>query len=84
MSLFQELNQQQSLNEQSFNPFEMAKMVQQSKNPNGMMMNLIKQNPQMREALELVQQNGGNPKEVFYKLAKQKGINPNSILNSFN
>lgn len=84
MNLFQELNQQQSSNGQSFNPFEMAKMVQQSKNPNNIMMSLIKQNPQMREALELVQQNGGNPKEVFYKLAQQKGVNPNSILNRFN
>lgn len=83
MNLFQELNQQSS-NGQSFNPFEMAKAVQRAANPNNMMMNLMQQNPQVREALNLVQQNGGNPKEVFYKLAKEKGVNPNSILNKFN
>lgn len=83
MNLFQELNQQSS-GGQSFNPFEMAKAVQRAANPNNMMMSLMQQNPQVREALNLVQQNGGNPKEVFYKLAKEKGINPNSILNKFN
>lgn len=83
MNLFQELNQQSSSG-QSFNPFEMAKAVQRAANPNNMMMSLMQQNPQVREALNLVQQNGGNPKEVFYKLAKEKGVNPNSILNKFN
>ena len=83
MSLFQELNQQ-SLNEQFSNPFEMAKAVQKAANPNNMMLNLMQRNPRIKEALNLVQQNGGNPKEVFYKLAKQKGVDPNSILNRFN
>ena len=83
MNLFQELNQQSSSG-QLFNPFEMAKAVQRAANPNNMMMSLMQQNPQVREALNIVQQNGGNPKEVFYKLAKEKGINPNSILNKFN
>lgn len=83
MNLFQELNQQSS-NGQSFNPFEMAKAVQRAANPNNMMLSLIQQNSQVKEVLNFVQQNGGNPKEIFFKLAKQKGIDPSSILNRFN
>lgn len=44
-----------------------------------------RQNPQqnktpMQQAMEYVQQNGGDPRIAFYKLAKEKGIDPNYIL----
>jgi len=43
---------------------------------------MAKNNPGMKQAIEYVQANGGNPREAFYKLAKERGINPDSILNS--
>ena len=52
-------------------------------NPMAKMLNqkLINSNPQVQQALEYVRQNGGDPKEAFYKLARESGINPEDILN---
>lgn len=36
---------------------------------------------QIGQAMELVQQNGGDARAAFYNLAKQKGVNPDDILN---
>lgn len=35
---------------------------------------LVKQNPAMKQAMEYVNQNGGDPKEAFRKLAQEMGI----------
>lgn len=43
---------------------------------------ILQNNPQLKQALEYVQKNGGDPKQAFYKLAKEKGVDPQSILNS--
>ena len=42
---------------------------------------ILKNNPQLKQAIEYVNQNGGNPKDAFYKLAKEKGVDPQTILN---
>lgn len=39
--------------------------------------------PEMKNIMGLVNQNGGNAKNLFYQLAQQKGINPNDILDIF-
>ena len=41
---------------------------------------MAEKNPKIIEVMQLVNSMGGNPKEVFYKLAAQKGVDPNSIL----
>ena len=46
------------------------------------LMNLMQNNPGMKQALDYVNANGGNPKEAFYKLAQEKGVDPQTILNS--
>ena len=46
------------------------------------MQNLMQSNPAMKQAIDYVNANGGNAKDAFYKLAKEKGIDPESILNS--
>ena len=38
-------------------------------------------NPQIKYVMDLVNQNGGDPKAAFYKLAEEKGIDPNEIIN---
>ena len=43
---------------------------------------LMQNNPNMKKAIDYVNENGGNPKDAFYKLAKERGIDPDSILNS--
>ena len=42
---------------------------------------MAKQNPQLRQAYEYVSANGGDPKQAFYKMAQEKGIDPNEIIN---
>lgn len=36
--------------------------------------------PELKQAKELVDQLGGDPEKAFYALAKQKGVDPESIL----
>lgn len=60
---------------------EMVNLIKSSKNPQAMMQSMINQNPQMKQVMEMVNQNGGNPKDAFYALAKEKGVNPDDILN---
>lgn len=55
----------------------MMNMVKNSGNPNAMIATMINNNPQIKN---LIQQYGGDPKTAFYKLAEQKGVDPDSIL----
>ena len=53
-------------------------------NPQAAMQQLISQkNPQMMQAIKYVQENGGDPKAAFEKLAAEKGINPAEIEQMF-
>lgn len=56
-------------------------MVKSAGNPQMMLQQMISQNPQMKQVMDLVNQNGGDPKAAFYKMAEEKGINPDEILN---
>lgn len=59
----------------------MAQMLKSGGSPQSMMQSLLNaKNPQMAEVIQLVQSMGGDPKAAFYKLAAQKGVDPNSIL----
>lgn len=62
---------------------EMARMISGSKNPDSMIQYLMASNPQFKDAMNFVRQNGGSPKDAFYALAKQKGINPDEIIGLF-
>lgn len=62
---------------------EIANLIKSSKNPQSMIQNMMAQNPQMKQAMDLINQNGGDAKKVFYDMAEQKGVNPNDILNMF-
>ena len=45
--------------------------------------NNIMNNPQLQQVMNLVKASKMTPKEYFYTLAKQKGVDPNQILNMF-
>lgn len=53
------------------NPVQQATRLM--KNPMSMM-------PQYQQAMQLVQQAGGDARAAFYQLAKEKGVDPNQIL----
>ena len=59
----------------------MMQMIQSSNNPSAMLQTLMMQNPKLQSVMQFVNQNGGDPKAVFYALAKQKGVDPNEVIN---
>ena len=51
-----------------------------SANPNYIIQQMLTQNPEINT---LLQQANGDPRQAFYNLAQQRGINPNDILGMF-
>jgi len=41
---------------------------------------MLQNNPQMAYIMQYVQQHGGDPKQAFFDMAKEKGVDPMSIL----
>ena len=35
----------------------------------------------MQQVMDYINQHGGNPEQVFYQLAKERGVDPEQILN---
>lgn len=60
---------------------KMMGLVKNSNNPSAMLKTLAEQNPQVKNIMNYVNENGGDPKTAFYKLAKERGVDPSSILN---
>ena len=59
---------------------QMIGMIKSAGNPQAMMAQLMQNNPQMQQAMQIVQQYGGDANKAFYALAQQKGIDPQEIL----
>lgn len=59
----------------------MINTIKSAKNPQMLINNMVNQNPQMKEVMKFVKDNGNDPKKAFYKMAEQKGVNPDEILN---
>lgn len=57
----------------------MIAMLNSAQNPQAVLQMLAQKNPQMAQVMQLV--GGRNPQEVFYELCRQKGVNPDDILN---
>ena len=57
-------------------------MVKSAGNPNAMMQSLLSRNPQYAQAMRLIQESGGDAQAAFYKLAEQKGVDPNEIMSA--
>ena len=70
------------LNKNQLSQNNMISMLKNIKNPQQLIMNMANSNPQVASVLKEVQANGGNAKDLFYRKAKEMGIDPNSILNN--
>jgi len=57
------------------------KTIKSIGNPQMMLNQMIGQNPQIKQVMDYVNANGGDPKTAFYKLAEERGVNPDDILN---
>ena len=53
-----------------------------AQNPKQLLQSEIVKNPQIKRAVDFIQQSGGDPRTAFYKLAEQKGVNPDDVLNA--
>lgn len=79
----------QLLNQSSKNPYQQNSFIETfnkiktAMNPNLALQQALQNLPGLREAQKLIQENGGNGKEVFYNLARQKGIDPEEVLKQF-
>lgn len=61
---------------------QMMQMVRGAQNPNAMLQMMAQQNPQLQQAMSIVQQAGGDPQKAFYALCQQRGVDPQQILNA--
>lgn len=61
---------------------QMMQMVRGAQNPNAMLQMMAQQNPQLQQAMSIVQQAGGDPQKAFYALCQQRGVDPAQILNA--
>ena len=59
---------------------QMMNMVRSAGNPQAMLQSIAQNNPQMKQVMNIVNQSGGDPKAAFYKMAEEKGINPDQVL----
>lgn len=59
----------------------MMNMIRGAGNPQMMLNQMVSQNPQMQQVMQYVKQNGGDAKSAFYKLANERGMNPDDVLN---
>lgn len=61
---------------------QMFQTVRAAQNPQAMLQLMAQQNPQLQQAMSLVQQSGGDPQRAFYALCQQRGIDPQQIINA--
>ena len=54
--------------------------VKSAGNPQMMLNQMMGQNPQMKQAMDYVNANGGDPQKAFYKLAQEQGVNPDDFI----
>lgn len=64
---------------QQFNSPALSRIQQAVQLAKGNPMALM-QGPQYNQAMQLIQQSGGDARAAFYNLARQKGIDPDQLL----
>lgn len=60
---------------------QMVNMMKSGGNPQTILTQMASQNPQMKQMLSLIGNKNINPKEIFFNACKQRGVNPDDILN---
>ena len=61
---------------------QMANMMKTMRNPQAMLNQMAQNNPQAKQMMDLLQ-SGTSPKDLFYQMAQEKGVDPEEILNMF-
>ena len=77
-NLYQQMNTRSLLS--NGNVRQMASMMKSMRNPQAMLNQLSQNNPQVREVMTMLQNSGKSPKDMFYQVAQEKGIDPEEVL----
>lgn len=66
-------------------PQQMQQLISAAKSKNPMMMlsQIASRNPQAKQVIDMIQQSGKNPQDLFYGECQRKGVDPQQILNMF-
>ena len=59
-------------------------MLKAAKDPGELFKSMSQSNPQVQQIMQMIQQTNKTPKDLFYSVAQQRGIDPNDILSMFN
>lgn len=59
------------------------KTLSAMENPNKALKALSQQNPMIQQAIQLINSSQMSPKDLFYNMARQRGIDPSQVLNMF-
>lgn len=62
---------------------QMMNTVKMAQNPYGMLNQIAESNPLIKQAMDLVNQHGGDVDRAFRTVAEQNGMNPQDIMNIF-
>lgn len=83
--LYQQLQTQKAVQNlsSSANPIkQMLNTLKMAQNPQALLNGMIGQNPQLKSVIDLVTSSGKSPKDLFYEMARQKGVDPEQVLKS--
>ena len=61
---------------------QMWGLLKNAGNPQAMLSQMMANNPQYAQVQELVKASGGDAKAAFYKLAQERGVDPNTIIDA--
>ena len=81
-SLFQTMPQAQNIPSPQGN--NIINMLKAAKDPGTLFKTMSKTNPQVQQIMQMIQQTNQTPKDLFYSMAQQRGVDPNQVLNMFN
>lgn len=56
-------------------------MLNGSSNPYQLLINMASKNPMIKNIMDSADKSGKSYQDIFYELAKQRGVDPNSIIN---
>lgn len=56
-----------------------ANMIKGAKDPKTILEKMASNNPQANMIMNMIK-NGNNPRDMFYNLCKQKGVNPDDVI----
>ena len=58
---------------------QMMSMIRTAQNPMAALNQLAQNNPQVKQVMDIINQNGGDPDRAFRTVAEKNGINPQDI-----